>query len=203
MRMLEACAGLHAMILEDDNVAKALVTLEIQYAVAIGPQHLFDLERFKVPQTGVMLGRLDYHFVRPDPIHQIVYAVAAPSRAAFNPQCRKLVGDAAHAPSGLIGRRAGRTIRQNFGRGQMLHSGAEYARSTLALLRTLDKVRGTPTPLRGHNHPPADDRVFSQFGHFSSYHSKLYRTELRNTRARTLVVNNQCPGTVDCCGNTN
>src|SRR6266851_3885774 len=56
MRMLEACAGLHAMILEDDYVAKALVTLEIQCAVAIGPQHLFDLERFKVRHTGVMLG---------------------------------------------------------------------------------------------------------------------------------------------------
>src|ERR1700736_1325847 len=102
MRMLDARSGLRAMILEDDYVAKALVTLEIQYAVAIGPQHLFDLRRFKVRHTTVMLGRFDYHLVRPDPVHQIVYAFAAPSRAAFNPQCRKLVGDAADAPPRLI-----------------------------------------------------------------------------------------------------
>src|SRR5690349_14053106 len=107
MRMLEARAGLRAMILEDDHVAKALVTLEIQYAVAIGPQHLFDLERFKVRHTNVMLGRFDHHLVRPDPVHQIVYALAAPSRVTFNPQCRKLVRDAAHSPSGLIRRSAG------------------------------------------------------------------------------------------------
>src|SRR6266446_4671746 len=47
MRMFEGSAGGFSMILEDEDVAEALVVFQVEHAVAVSPQNVFDSARGK------------------------------------------------------------------------------------------------------------------------------------------------------------
>ena len=56
VRMFQRCAGGLAVILEEDDVAEAVVLLEIVDALLEGPQDLFDL-LFRHPAEGLVVVR--------------------------------------------------------------------------------------------------------------------------------------------------
>src|SRR5581483_1909196 len=77
VRMLEAGPGLGAVILEHDRVAEPLVLGEVEHAFAVHPEHFLDLMLAVVGHPAIVIGHLDDHLVRADPVHQIVESLAA------------------------------------------------------------------------------------------------------------------------------
>src|SRR5258706_7694585 len=72
--VLQGGAGVLAVVLEDQDVAEAVVVLEVHHAVPEGPEHVLDLLRRQLAQLLRVIGRLDDDLVRADPVHLVVEA---------------------------------------------------------------------------------------------------------------------------------
>src|SRR5271157_1977561 len=121
--------------------------------------------RFEVGHPAIVVGSFDYDLVRADSIHEVVEAVTATSQSALDPERGEFVRHGPHSPSGLIDLAARLAIRKHFRWGLSLHTRAKHARATLADLGLAGKVRRALAALRGHDHPPADDRILPKFWH--------------------------------------
>src|SRR5579859_8045771 len=72
MRVLDGSAGGFAVILEDEDIAETLVVLEVEHAVAISPQDVFDGARRKSSERGGVFRSLDNDFMSADAIHFVI-----------------------------------------------------------------------------------------------------------------------------------
>ena len=66
------------MILEDQNVLKPAVLLQVENAIAKGPQNIFDTFRRQGCEVSIVVWRLDDHLVRADAIHAVKHAFGLP-----------------------------------------------------------------------------------------------------------------------------
>ena len=114
--MLDRRARGFAVILENQNVAEALVVFQVQHAVAVAPQHVFHGALRQRRQRRCMLRRFDDHFVRADAVHLVEETFAFAVQFAFDAQRRKFVGHHANAPAGRVGAAAVAAIDQNLRR---------------------------------------------------------------------------------------
>src|ERR1700747_744718 len=169
MPVFERSARRLTVVLENQNVFKAPVFLEIKDAVAKSPQHVFNALRRHGGEGSVMVGGLNGDFVRADTIHLVEHALGLAIQIAFNPQGRKLVRDDAHGPARSIaqGRRTAIRIRPvglNLGWSFSLVPRAEGAEAAFNAHTFAYKICGTLGAIGGNDHPPAHDWIFSKFG---------------------------------------
>jgi hypothetical protein len=161
--MFERSAGRLAAVLEQQDVAEPAVLLEVVDAVAEGPQHLFDLAFGHVGKAGGMIGSLDDDLVGSHAVHLVIHAFTLAVEVAFDAQDGKLIGHHAHAPAWLVATAAG-AVSQNFGRSLSFIPGIERAMALGGDRHRLPNEIGGPLgAVGGNNHPPAGDRVFTQF----------------------------------------
>jgi hypothetical protein len=74
---------------------------------------------------------------------------------------------------------ARRAVGENLGRGLGFVSITEGAESALAADRLAEEVIGAPDAIGGDDHPAADNRIFSQFGHAHPQDLRLKISDLR------------------------
>ncbi len=74
-----------AEVLDDADVFKATVFLEVVDAQGAQLQVLLDLAVVGVPQVAIVAGILDDDLVRADRLHGVIQTVAGAARFAFNP----------------------------------------------------------------------------------------------------------------------
>src|SRR5262249_52168358 len=160
--MLERDVGRQPHGLEDGDRAKALVALQVDDAVAPRAHHVLDRGHGK-PGEGIVVPRgLDHDLVSPDPVHEIVEAVAAALEVALHPQGREAARNHADTPS-PIARLV--TVHQPPRRRLTLVPAAEYARTAAAGGALGVKVGRAPDALGCDDHPAAEKWVLAQFGH--------------------------------------
>src|SRR5208283_199906 len=162
MGMFDGSASGLAMILENKNVAEALVILKVEHAVAIGPEDVFNGLLRKLRKGGLMLRRLDNDFVRADAVHLVEQALALAVEFAFDAQCRKPIGDHANVPARSVRASAVAAIGQDFGRGLQFIS-----RTKGTILRRPgkhafpEKIHGPLSAVRRNDYPTPSNRVFT------------------------------------------
>ena len=162
--VLQRRTGGRAVILEHQDVAEPDIALQVDDPLAERPQHPLDLRLGHRRQDLAVIGRLDDHFVRADPVHAIEEPLAFAIQIALDLQRRILVRHGTQVPAGSIRRAAVVAEREHFVRGQGL-----AARTERAVLRADDRgalepeVVGPLAAVRGNDHPAAGDRVFAKF----------------------------------------
>src|SRR5579872_221063 len=158
------------MILEDQNVLEQPVLLQIENSIAEGPQNIFDTFRRQRCEVGIMIWRLDDHFVCADAVHAVKHTFGLSVQISLNAKRRELVGDYAHGPSWRVplGTRSTiriRTIRLSFGRRFALVPIAERTKATLNLHIFPHKIGWALCPIGRDNHPPSNNRIFPKLWH--------------------------------------
>ena len=139
--MLQGSSGGIAMILENQRVAEALVVLQIQHAIAIGPQHFLDGPVRKRGQRALMIGRFDDHFVRAHAVHAVEQAFALAIQVAFDSQRGKFIGDHANGPAGRIRPAAVARHRPGLPAESWSHCRSKTGKSPVPLMRTLSRTK--------------------------------------------------------------
>src|SRR5580693_21674 len=91
------------MILENQDITKPLVILEIEHAIAVGPEDVLDSSIRQGSQSCQMVGSFDDHFVGADAVHFVEEAFAFAIEIAFDAKSRKFVGHYAHRPPWRVG----------------------------------------------------------------------------------------------------
>src|ERR1035441_5058304 len=161
--MLQRSAGGIAMVLEEDDVAEAVVLFEIVDAFLEGPEDLFD-ELFGHAAEGlVVVGSFHNDLVGADAVHLVVHALALAVQLAFDAENGELIGHDAHPPAGLIAIPRG-AVGQHLGRclvfvpvAERAHGGAGRRR------RQADKIAGTFGAIRGDDDPSPRDGGLTEF----------------------------------------
>src|SRR5215467_14350451 len=110
MRVLKRSPGGFAVILKNENVLEAAVFLQIEDAVAEGPEHVFNALGGQAGEAQRVVGRLDDRFVGANSVHLVEHAFGLLGKIAFDTESRKLVGNHANGPSGAVFLR-GATVR--------------------------------------------------------------------------------------------
>src|SRR6516225_1343920 len=163
--MFQRCSCGCAMVLEDHDVLEALVFLQIEDAVAEGPQHILNPLFGQRCQRLVMVRRLNNDFVRADAVHLVEHAIGRAVQAAFNLQCRKLVGHYTNRPTLGIAPGAVRTVSKHFGRCLAFVAGTKRAKSALQLHRLPYKIGWALRAVSRDDYPSAYDGIFTKFRH--------------------------------------
>ena len=177
-------------VLEQHAVDQPVVLLEVDQAIAVGPEDLADVLLGQGGHALVMLGALDDDLVGADAGHHVVDAVAPLVEAPLDLQRGEAVGHHADPPARSVGPRAEAAIGEDLRRRPILVPLAERAGGGRVRRRVLRaEVVGPLGPLVRDDHPAADDRVFPQVGHDSvsstaDRGSKMPKREedTRNTR---------------------
>src|SRR5260370_10113393 len=99
--MVDGRPGGFPVILEDENVAEALVILQVQHAVAIAPEHILDGTFGQARERRKMIRRLNHDFVRADAVHLVKDTFSFAGQFALDPQHWKFVWDTRDAPAAL------------------------------------------------------------------------------------------------------
>src|SRR5664280_1601962 len=157
----QRCPRRRPMILEDHDVLEAPVLLQIDDAVPVRPQNVFNSLLRNGGQGGIVIGRLDDDLVRPNAVHLVEHALGLPVQAALDSECRKLVGHHAYRPIRCVTRSAVRAIRQHLGRGLAFIAVAERAKATLHFHRLTAEVGGTFGAIGGNDYPSSNDWIFA------------------------------------------
>ena len=166
--MLERRARRRAVILEQQDVAKPPILLQVEHPLAERPQHPLNLRFRHRRQRLVVIGRLDDHFVRADAVHPIEQPLAFPIEVAFHLQRGKLVRHDSKIPAGRIRPAAVLTEREHLGRRHVLAAGAErtvFTPDDLSLFET-EIVRALAS-IGGDDDPAAGDGIFAELRHSS------------------------------------
>src|SRR5580698_3085277 len=164
MSVVHGSAGSFAMIFEDQNVAEPLVIFEIEHAVAISPEDVFDGPLRERSQSRHVVGRFHNDFMRADAVHLVKEAFAFSVEIAFNTQRWEFVRHHTNRPACCVRAAVAAAVDENLWRRLGLIARAERAilgvwrrRNSLA-----QKIVWTLSTLGGNNHPAASNRVFSQ-----------------------------------------
>src|SRR5689334_18772123 len=161
--MLEGSAGGFAMILEDENIAEALVVFQVEHAVAIRPQNIFDGARRKRGERGHVVGRFDDYFVGADAVHFVEEAFAFAIEIAFNAESGEPVGNDTDIPAGRVGAAAVAAVDENFGRRLAFGAGTEGAILGAGYEDAFtEKIGRALSAIGGDNDPASCDGIFTQ-----------------------------------------
>ena len=150
-----------AVVLENKDVSESRVFLQIDHAIAIGPQHILDPLRRHVGQAICVVRGLDDDFMCADPIHAIVEAEALAVEVAFDLERRELIRHDTHGPVLAVGLHRLWPVGHDFFRRQSLLSWAKWAEGCgqrSGALQGNEIVRPS-VPFRRNNHPPTDNRI--------------------------------------------
>jgi len=165
MGMFQRGPRCEAMVFEDEDVSEARVAPQVDNPITVGQQDiLYTLER-QGGQGLFMPRRFDHDFMSTDAIHFIIDPFAFSVQFSFYSESRELIGDDAKGPTRRVGRGSVVSERKDFRRGSILVAFTEGAESADRPSFLRSKIRGSPTPLGGNDHPSSMDRVFSQLGH--------------------------------------
>ena len=82
--MLQRCARRFAVILENKNVFKPPVLFQIEDAVPESPQNIFNPFGRQRGETGIVIGRFNDDFMRPDSVHAVEHALRLPVEVSLN-----------------------------------------------------------------------------------------------------------------------
>ena len=160
MRMLHRRARRFSMILEDQYIPKALVVLQIQHAVAIGPQNVFQRTFRQRSQRRRVVRRFDNHFMRADPVHLVEQSFAFLVQVAFDSQRGKFVRYHANRPACAIWASAISPVNQNFIRGFCFVPWTKWTILRIFGNHALAQEIHRPLSAIGrNNHPTASNRV--------------------------------------------
>ena len=149
------------MVLEDQDVLEAPVLLQIDDAVPVRPQNVFNPLLRNAGQGGVVLGRFDDDLVRPNAVHLVEHAFGLPVQASLDSKGRKLIGHHAHRPIRGVARSAVRAIRQHLGRSLAFIAIAERAKAALHFHRLAAEVGGTLGAIGRNDYPSSYDWIFA------------------------------------------
>src|ERR1019366_4435956 len=188
---LQRSAGGIAMVLEEDDVAEAVVLLEIVDALLEGPEGLFDELFGHVAGGLVVVGPLHDDLVGADAVHLVVHALALAVQRAFDAEDGELIGHDAHPPAWLIAipRSA---VGQHFGRRLVFVPVAERAHGGSGRRRRLpDKIAGTFGAIRGDDDPSPRDGVLTEFRQVRRF---LQSDEQRSATLDYIVAEMECFG---------
>src|SRR5262245_10973069 len=103
MRVFQTGAGCFAVILENQNVPKAPVSLKIVDTISKCPPDLLNLLFVHLRQREIMFGRFDDDLMRADSVHLVVDAVTLAAQIAFDSKNGELIRNHTNRPPGLIG----------------------------------------------------------------------------------------------------
>ena len=151
--MVQRDAGLLVVAIDED-VADLAVSLEVEQAVAVHPQHRLDLVGIHGGQRVVVVRRLDDELAGAPRRDHVEHPHALAHELPFDAEVRVGLGDYAYGPAGTIRERAVLTVGGDLGAGQVLSAGAITARRI-----------GRPRAFRSDEHPLPARGVFSQLGH--------------------------------------
>jgi len=155
------------MVLENQNVTEPHIFLEIDHAVAIGPQHVLDPLGRHVGQAFLVVGGFDDDFMGPDPIHAIIEAEALAVERAFDLKRGELIRYDTDGPVRVIGFHRLWPIGHNFFRRQSFlprAKGAERCGQWSSGVHGNEVVRSSAT-FRRNNDPSTDNRITSEIRH--------------------------------------
>src|SRR5229473_5968626 len=163
MGVVDGRPGSFSMVFENEDVAKALIVLQVQHTVAIAPEHVLHGTFGQGGERCKMVWRFDHNFVRADSIHLVEETLSLAVQFTLDAQCWKLVGHNPDAPAGSIWASTVPPIDEDFRRSSSFIAHAEGA----ILLFSRDdaltqKVVRTLPSFRRNDHPSARDRVFPQ-----------------------------------------
>src|ERR1035438_10379466 len=143
--MLQRRSRRFTVILEQQNVLKSPILLQIENAIAKRPQHILNLFRRKRSQGSSVVGRLNHNFVSANPVHLVEHSLGLLVQVAFNTESRKLIRHHPHRPAWSILLRSvaiiARSIRENLRRRLRLIAITKRAESALNLYRLAQKNR--------------------------------------------------------------
>jgi hypothetical protein len=163
--MLDGSAGGFTVILEDEDVAEALVVFEVEHAIAVGPEDVFDSARLERGESGHVVGSFDNDFMRADAVHFVEQAFAFAIEIAFDAESGEPIGNDTDVPAGGVGAAAVATVDENLWRGF-----AFGARAERAILGAGDedafaeKIGGAFSAVGGDDDPAACDGILTQLG---------------------------------------
>src|SRR6266850_1016712 len=181
MRVLQGSAGRFTVILENQNVPEALVVFQVQHAVAVSPQHIFDRALRQRRQRCRMLRRFDDYFVRADSVHLVEEPFAFAVQFALDTQSRKFVWDHSNTPAWRIGAASVTSIHKNLGWRLGFIPYAEGAILCICGDHAFAQEFVRPfSAFRRNDHPSARDWVFSQLRQF--YPPRTCSWQLRRDR---------------------
>src|SRR5205823_10835852 len=186
--MFKRRAGRLAMVLEDENVFETAILLEIDDAIAEGPEHIFDALCRHGGEGLVMIRRLDDHFVCADAIHAVVHAVRTAVQVSFDPQCRILVGNHADRPAGLVPFALPMTKGEDLRRSLGFIARTKGTESTLENYGVSDEISRSARAIGRDNDPASGDGVLPQFGQIgSSPRSEGSFYDIRNASLNRVI----------------
>src|SRR6266478_2306661 len=125
--MIDGRPGSFSVILENENVAKALIVLQVQHAVAITPKHVLHGTFRQRGKRCKMVRRLNHHFVRADSTHLVKETFALAVQFTLNSQRGKFVRHHADTPARRVGTSAVPAVHKNFRRSPSFVARAEGA----------------------------------------------------------------------------
>src|SRR5580704_1370509 len=160
MSVLERGAGRLAVILEQQDVAEAAIVLQVEHAIAVGPENLFDRFLAQVRERLHVVRRFDDHFVRAHAVHAIEQAFALAIKATFNSQSRKLIRDNAQRPARRVFSCTVAAVGENFRRRLAFIAGAERTSgSSFDLNAFANEIEGPLPTLGGNDYPAPRDWI--------------------------------------------
>src|ERR1700722_7108949 len=152
------------MILENQDVAKPFVVLEIEHAVAVSPENVLDGALRQGSQSRGVIGRFHDNLVRADAIHLVKEAFTFAVEIALDAECGEFIGHDANGPSGGVRASVAAAVDENLRRRLDFMAGAEWA--ILAVWQRRDalaqKIVWALSALGGNDYPTASNRIFSQ-----------------------------------------
>src|SRR5215813_7827244 len=152
-----------AVILENQNVPKPLVLFQVEHPVAEGPEDIFHCLLAKSRKGGVVIGCFDDDLVSADSIHLVKDPLALPIEISLDTQGGELIGDNPKHPARRVAGTSIGSIRKNLRWRVAFMAIAKRAKSTCGLNRKPCEVGRALSAFRGDDHPPARDRIFSEF----------------------------------------
>src|SRR5260370_40356316 len=163
MGVIDCRASGLAVILENEDVAKALVVFQVQHAIPITPEHVLPGTFGKRGERRKMVRGFNYDFVRADSIHLVKETFAFAVQFAFDAQSGKFIWHHADAPTRRVWASAVPSVDENFRRCARLIAHAEGAILLFSWDDTLAQEVVRPLPsVRRHNHPSTRDWIFTQ-----------------------------------------
>jgi hypothetical protein len=153
------------VVFKDEDISKPLVSPQIDNPLPIGQEDVLYTFYRQGDQGLMMPGHFDDHFMRTNAIHPIVDSLPFSIYLSLDTQGGEFIRDDAKGPSWRV--RGGSIVPKgnDLGRGSVLIAFTEGAKSTHGSSFLRHKIGGPSASLRGNNHPPSMDGIFSQFGH--------------------------------------
>src|SRR3984893_13298345 len=164
MRMFERSPRRLAVVLKEQDVAKSAVVLQVEHAVAVGPQHFLNCLLRQRRERAHVIRRFDDHFVGTHSVHPVEQAFALAVQAAFDSKRGKFIRHYADRPAGRVLAAAVPSIGQNFRWSLTFIPGAERTHAgSLDLNALAHKIHGTLASIGRNNYPAARNRILAKF----------------------------------------